>query len=87
MRKAEQSLQRRDGLGLRQAHARVLDALRESRDAIRNETGLRRERMNLPDWVRGEILGGARDPVPRGFEQLVADYFKTLSQQEWPGVR
>ncbi|NLE66378.1 MAG: DUF4175 domain-containing protein [Lentisphaerae bacterium] len=87
MRKAEQSLQRRDGLGLRQAHARVLDALRESRDAIRNETGLRRERMNLPDWVRGEILGGGRDPVPRGFEQLVADYFKTLSQQEWPGVR
>lgn len=85
MRQAESALQRQDGLGLRQSHTRVLDALRESRDAIRNETGLRREHMNLPEWVRGEILGGRRDSVPKGFEQLVADYFKTLSQQDWQG--
>ena len=81
MRQVEAALRSKDGLGLRQSHTRVLDALRESRDAIRNETGLRRERMNLPDWMLGEILGGRRDPIPKGFEQLVADYFKTLSQQ------
>lgn len=87
MRQAQAALRRGDGIGLRQAHTRVLDGLRESRDAVRNETGLRRERMNLPKWVRAEILGALRDPVPKGFEQLVADYFTTLSRQEWSGSR
>ncbi len=87
MRQAQAALRRGDGIGLRQAHTRVLDGLRESRDAIRNETGLRRERMNLPKWVRAEILGALRDPVPKGFEQLVADYFTTLSRQEWTEIQ
>lgn len=82
MRHFERSARGGDGLGVRRSFSRVIDALAEARKAIRAETGLHREQTRLPEWVRQEIVTGLRDGMPRGYEQMIAEYFRALAGQE-----
>ena len=86
MKRVEHAITTRDGLALRQAFNRALDALGNAKTAVRRETGLQRERTRLPAWMRDEIMMGLRDGMPRGYEDLIREYFRALAE-EAGGVR
>ncbi|AKJ63386.1 DUF4175 family protein [Kiritimatiella glycovorans] len=79
MRAVEDAAQRGRGLALRQAHTRALDSLRGAERSLNTETGLQREQTHLPEWMREEILSGYRETLPRGYETLIAEYFRVLA--------
>jgi len=80
MKRVETSLQQRDGLGVRRAFSRAVDALQEARHTVKAESGLMRERTKLPAWMRDEITTGWQEGVPRGYEEMVSEYFKALAE-------
>lgn len=80
MQRVETSLQQRDGLGVRRAFSRAVDALQEARQTVKAESRLTRERTQLPAWMRAEITAGWQDSVPRGYEEMVSEYFKALAE-------
>jgi len=51
---------------------------------VRAETGLHRDASRLPEWARKEMLSGFRDGVPRGYEDMAAEYFKVMAEQAAP---
>ena len=73
-----------DGLGVRQAFSHVMDSLETSREAVRIESGLHREQSVLGEWMRSEIITGLRDGVPKGYEEMVSEYFRALASQGTP---
>ena len=79
MKRVETSLQQRDGLGGRRAFSRAVDALQEARQTIKAESRLTQERTKLPAWMRDEITTGWQDGVPRGYEEMVSEYFRALA--------
>ena len=79
MKRVETSLQQRDGLGVRRAFSRAVDALQEARQTIKAESRLTQERTKLPAWMRDEITTGWQDGVPRGYEEMVSEYFRALA--------
>jgi len=82
MKHVEDAITTRDGLALRQAFNRALDALGNAKTAVRRETGLQRERTSrLPAWMRDEIMMGLRDGMPRGYEDLIREYFRALAEK------
>jgi hypothetical protein len=82
MKKLETSARRGDGLGVRRAFSQALDALGDAKQSVRAETGLQRERTKLPEWYRDEIKTGLSDGVPKGYEEMVSEYFKVLAGQK-----
>jgi len=38
--------------------------------------------VKLPPWYRDEIKTGLSDGVPKGYEEMVSEYFKTLAEQK-----
>jgi len=82
MRKFEDSARKGDGIGVRRAFSQAVDLLGEAKQSLRQETGLHRERVKLPPWYRDEIKTGLSDGVPRGYEEMVSEYFKTLAEQK-----
>ena len=80
MQRLELSLQQRDGLGVRRAFSRAVDALQEARQTVKAESSLTRERTKLPAWMRDEITTGLQDGAPRGYEEMVSEYFKALAE-------
>ncbi len=77
----EAAARRGDGPGVRQAFHRALDALKDAGRTLRTEKGLQMERAQLPGWVRDEILAGYREGMPRGYEDIVSAYFRSLAGQ------
>jgi len=80
MRNFEDAAARGDGLRVRQSFHHIMDALEEARGVIRSEIGLHRERSSLPDWARSEIMSGLREGTPRGYEEMIAEYFRALAE-------
>jgi len=80
MKHVESSLQKHDGLGVRRAFSRAVDALQEARQTVKAESSLTRERTKLPAWMRDEITTGWQDGAPRGYEEMVSEYFKALAE-------
>ena len=64
---------------------RVVDALGEARQAVKEETGLVREHSKLPAWMRDEISTGLQDGMPKGYEEMIAEYFRALAEK--PAVK
>jgi hypothetical protein len=81
MKKLEQSARQGDGIGVRRAFSQAVNALGDTKKAVRQETGLHREQVKLPDWYRDEIKTGLTDGVPKGYEEMVGEYFKVLAEQ------
>lgn len=80
MKRFESAAVRGDGLAVRQAYHHIVDALEEARRVVRAEFGLHRERSRLPDWTRQQIMTGLREGTPRGYEEMIAAYFRALAE-------
>jgi len=80
MGQLEQSARKNDGLGVRRSFSRAVDSLGEAKQTVHTEIAIRREQNKLPDWVREEIRVGAQDGVPRGYEEMVGEYFRALAE-------
>ena len=80
MSQLEQSARRSDGLGVRRSFSQALDSLGQARQAVHNEVLVRREQNKLPGWVRDEIRLGLEDGVPKGYEEMVGQYFRALAE-------
>jgi hypothetical protein len=80
MKRVEQSLAEQDGLGVRRAYSRAVDALQDAKQTVKAESSLMRERTKLPAWMRDEINTGLQDGAPRGYEEMVGEYFRQLAE-------
>ena len=56
-----------------------LDSLGEAKSTLHHEAALRREQNKLPAWMRDEICTGVQDDVPKGYEEMVGEYFRALA--------
>lgn len=81
MRRLEDDALRGHGIGVRRAFSHAVDALGESRRAVRGSSGLHREVSGLPEWQREDILTGLREGTPSGYETVTAAYFRALARQ------
>lgn len=84
MKAFEQAARAGNGLAVKLAFSRIIDALHNARSAVRAETGLHRDASRLPEWARKEMLSGFREGVPRGYEDMAAEYFKVMAEQAAP---
>ncbi len=82
MQRLEEAARNVDGLGVRRSFSRAVDALGDAKKSVRAEVGLHRERAKLPEWMRDEIRTGLQDAVPKGYEEMIGEYFKVLAEQK-----
>jgi len=80
MSQLEQSARKSDGLGVRRSFSQALDSLGQARQAVHDEAVVRREQNKLPGWMRDEIRLGLEDGVPKGYEEMVGQYFRALAE-------
>ena len=80
MNQLEQSARKNDGLGVRRSYSRAVDSLGEAKKTVQNEGVVRREQNKLPGWMRDEIRVGIQDGVPKGYEEMVGEYFRALAE-------
>jgi hypothetical protein len=76
----EQAARRNDGLAVRRAFSGAVDALGEARKTLADHAAVRREQNKLPSWQRDEIRTGVQDGVPKGYEEMVGEYFRALAE-------
>ena len=81
MQTLEQSARQGQGGRINQKFSQIMDALHQARKSMRQEIGLRRERLRLPQQLRQEIMNGWREGIPRGYEELISEYFKSLAER------
>ena len=81
MKRLEDAARKIDGARLKQSYSRAVDALGEARQAVKEETGLIREHTKLPAWMRDEITTGLHDGMPKGYEEMIAEYFRALAEK------
>ena len=82
MKQLEGAIQKHDGIDVRRAFSRAVDALASANQSMKTETGLYRERTKLPSWMRDEIMTGFQDGTPRGYEEMISAYFRALAEKE-----
>jgi len=80
MKQLEGSLKQKDGLAVRRAYTKAVDALQDAKQSVKAESSLTRERTKLPAWMRDEITTGLQDGVPRGYEEMAGEYFRVLAE-------
>jgi len=80
MARLEDAAAKNDGLALRRAFSQSVNALGRARTEIQHEAAVKREQTKLPTWVRDELRVGAQDGIPKGYEEMVGDYFKALAE-------
>ena len=80
MKRLEASAKKGDGLGVRRSFSRAVDTLDVAKKTLRVESGLHRERTKLPEWMRDEIKVGLQDGVPKGYEEMIGEYFKAVAE-------
>ena len=80
MNKLEDAARKNDGLGVRRAFSQSVDSLGRAKTTVQHEAAVKREQNKLPGWMRDEIRVGAQDGIPKGYEEMVGDYFKALAE-------
>ncbi len=81
MKKVEQAIEKKDGLPLRQAFSRALDALSLSKKSVKSEATIRREQNKLPMRHRQEIMEGYKEGFPKAYEKIISEYFKRIASE------
>ena len=76
----EQAARKNDGLAVRRAFNGAVDALGEAKRTIAAHAAVRREHIKLPAWQRDAIRTGMQDGVPKGYEEMVGEYFRALAE-------
>ncbi len=85
MKAVVEAAQRGDGLAVRQRHHEAVDSLRQAREVVRSGSGIiAGERTQLSPSVRRELQSGLQDKVPRGYEDIVGEYFRALATASKP---
>jgi hypothetical protein len=79
MKKLEEAARYQNGLGVRRSYNGAIDSLVEARKEIRSEVGVHRERSQLPESTRREIVTGFKEGTPMGYEELVSEYFRRMA--------
>ncbi len=80
MSRLEQSARKDDGLGVRRAFSQAVSALGAAKDTVQGQVAVRREQDKLPPWVRDQMRVGLQDGVPKGYEEMVAEYYRALAE-------
>jgi hypothetical protein len=76
----EQAARKEDGLGVRQAFSQAVNALGAAKDKVQSQAALQRARDQLPPWMREQMRVGVQDGVPKGYEEMVAEYYRALAE-------
>jgi hypothetical protein len=80
MNRVEQAARKDDGLGVRRAFSQAVSALGAAKDTVQSQVAVRREQDKLPPWVREQMRVGVQDGVPKGYEEMVAEYYRALAE-------
>jgi len=66
----------------------LLEGLRSTKQYVAGEFQVRQDASeNLPSDIQKEILGSMSEPAPAGWEDLIRDYFRRLSETGAPGTQ
>jgi len=66
----------------------LLEGLRSAKQYVAGEFQVRQDTSeNLPGDIQKEILGSMSEPAPAGWEDLIRDYFRRLSETGAPGAQ
>jgi hypothetical protein len=80
MNQLEASARKNDGLTVRRAFNRAVDALGEAKQTVHEQAVVKREQNKLPTWMREEIRVGVQEGIPKGYEEMVGEYFRALAE-------
>lgn len=59
-----------------------MNNLSAAKKSIRAEATVNREKASkLPGWQRDEIRTGLKEGVPKGYEQMIGEYFRNLAEK------
>jgi hypothetical protein len=80
MNRFEEAARKDDGLGVRRAFSQALSALGAAKETVQSQIAVRRQQDKLPPWVREQMRVGVQDGVPKGYEEMVAQYYRALAE-------
>jgi hypothetical protein len=80
MEKVEQAAQKGEGLAVRRAFNQAVSTLGQAKEVVNSQAAVRHEQSKLPTWVRDQLRAGAEDGVPKGYEEMVAEYYRALAE-------
>jgi hypothetical protein len=75
----EDAARKDDGLGVRRAFSQAVSDLVQAKKTVDDQVSVRREQDKLPGWMRDEIRTGVQDGIPKGYEEMVGEYFRALA--------
>jgi hypothetical protein len=84
MGRLEQAARKNDGLGVRRAFSQAVNGLGAAKQSAQSQMAVRREQDKLPPWVREQMRVGVQDGVPKGYEEMVAEYYRALAERKTP---
>jgi hypothetical protein len=82
MNRLEQAARKNDGLGVRRAFSQAVNSLGAAKDTVQSQIAVRREQDKLPPSVREQMRVGVQDGVPKGYEEMVAEYYRALAERK-----
>jgi hypothetical protein len=82
MHRLEQAVQKDDGLGVRRAFSQAVNDLGAAKKSVQSQIAVRREQDKLTPWVREQMRVGVQDGVPKGYEEMVAEYYRALAERK-----
>jgi len=80
MNSLEGAARRNDSLGVRRAFSQAVNSLGQAGKIVDDQVTVRRERNQLPGWMRDEIRTGVQDGIPKGYEEMAGEYFRALAE-------
>ena len=84
MNRLEQAARKDDGLGVRRAFSQAVSSLGAAKGTVQSQIAVQREQDKLPPWVREQMRAGVQDGVPKGYEEMVAAYYRALAEGKSP---
>ena len=82
MKRMESAMAKKNGLEVRRSFSQALNNLSAAKKSIRAEATVNREKASkLPGWQRDEIRSGLKEGVPKGYEQMIGEYFRALAEK------
>lgn len=82
MKRMETAMAKKNGLEVRRSFSQAINGLSAAKKTLRAEATVNREKASkLPGWQRDEIRTGLKEGVPKGYEQMIGEYFRTLAEK------
>ena len=82
MKRMESAMAKKNGLEVRRSFSQALNSLSAAKKTLRAEATVNREKASkLPGWQRDEIRSGLKEGVPKGYEQMIGEYFRVLAEK------